>query len=247
MAELTEVTEYDQVAALFGEIWSTDIAASPVPAELMCALRLAGNYIAGAYDGTELIGASVGFFDSAGGLHSHIAGVRTGHQGRGVGLALKLHQWDWAISRGLKAIHWTFDPLVRRNGYFNLVKLGARPVRYLPNFYGPMAEGDSDRFLVEWSLTEPLSPVSAVGPTRPLLTEGLDGEPLPRFTPGWDTSPALSIRVPKDIEALRRKHSDVAARWRSALRDAVGLAVAGGYAFTGMTSDGSYVLTREAA
>jgi len=33
-------------------------------------------------------------------------------------------------------IAWTYDPLIRRNAYFNLVKLGARPVEYLRNFYG---------------------------------------------------------------------------------------------------------------
>ncbi|MCP3804310.1 GNAT family N-acetyltransferase [Allokutzneria sp. A3M-2-11 16] len=219
IVSLTEVEQFDQVAALFGEIWSLDIAASPVPAELMCALQLTGNYVAGAYAGSELVGAAVGFFDSSGALHSHVAGVRASARGRGVGLALKLHQRDWALARGITKIHWTFDPLVRRNAHFNLVKLGARPVRYLPNFYGPIGEGESDRFLVEWSLTS--SPPPVVGPS-------------------------LTIALPADIEALRLSDPASALRWRLAVREAVELAFAEGYAVTGMTPDGSYVLTLEA-
>ncbi|SDM29169.1 GNAT family N-acetyltransferase [Allokutzneria albata] len=220
IVELTEVTQFDQVAALFGEIWSLDVAASPVPAELMCALHLAGSYIAGAYLDSELVGASVAFLDASGGLHSHVTGIRASQRGRGVGLALKLHQRDWALARGITKIHWTYDPLVRRNAHFNLVKLGARPVRYLPDFYGPMAEGDSDRFLVEWSLTS--SPPAVSG------------------------SDALTVAVPEDIEALRRSDPASARRWRLDVREAVQLAFAEGYTVTGMTPDGSYVLTREA-
>ena len=58
--------------------------------------------------------------------------------GRSVGFALKLHQRAWALLRGVSEIAWTFDPLVSRNAYFNLVKLAARAGEYLPNFYGAM-------------------------------------------------------------------------------------------------------------
>ena len=36
---------------------------------------------------------------------------------------------------------WTFDPLVSRNARFNLTKLGAHAVEYLPDFYGAMEDG----------------------------------------------------------------------------------------------------------
>ncbi len=54
---------------------------------------------------------------------------------------MKLHQRAWAIARGIPVIEWTFDPLVARNAYFNIRKLGAMPVEYLPNFYGIMGDG----------------------------------------------------------------------------------------------------------
>jgi predicted GNAT superfamily acetyltransferase len=57
----------------------------------------------------------------------------------------------------VRVIAWTFDPLIRRNGYFNLVKLGARPVEYLRNFYGAMDDAinggtETDRMLMHWDL-----------------------------------------------------------------------------------------------
>src|SRR6185312_17408828 len=87
----------------------------------------------------------------------HIAGVTRAGAGRHIGYALKLHQRAWALDRGLDTVTWTFDPLVRRNAYFNTVKLAARPVEYLVNFYGEMTDEinvgqGSDRLLVEWPL-----------------------------------------------------------------------------------------------
>lgn len=56
--------------------------------------------------------------------------------------------------------HLDVRPLVRRNAYFNLVKLGARATDYLPDCYGPMHDGlnrgeASDRLFVEWDLLSP--------------------------------------------------------------------------------------------
>ncbi|NDF83049.1 MAG: hypothetical protein EB130_07820 [Actinobacteria bacterium] len=75
-----------------------------------------------------VVGATWGFLASHEGrlgLHSHVTGVLSAHANAGVGLALKHHQWQWASKQGLDFVTWTFDPLVRRNAYFNLVKLGA--------------------------------------------------------------------------------------------------------------------------
>ena len=103
-------------------------------------------------------------------LHSHIAGVAGSVRGRNIGFALKLHQRAWALRRGVSAVAWTYDPLVRRNAYFNLVKLAARPAEYLPNFYGGMHDAinggdDSDRALVHWVLDDASVVAACVGTT----------------------------------------------------------------------------------
>ena len=83
--------------------------------------------------------------------------VETEVQSRGVGYALKLHQRAWALHEDVRTITWTSDPLIRRNAWFNLNKLGASVVEYLPEFYGAMRDGINagdltDRCLVRWDL-----------------------------------------------------------------------------------------------
>jgi predicted GNAT superfamily acetyltransferase len=152
--ELTTAAELHAASALLARIWRpTD----PMPYEMLRIIRHIGGYVGGAFEAATLIGACAAFPTAAGGLHSHITGATV--PGRGVGLAIKLHQRAWALDRGITNISWTFDPLVRRNAYFNLTKLAARAEEYLEDFYGEMPDelnaGDpSDRLLVVWDLRD---------------------------------------------------------------------------------------------
>ena len=98
--------------------------------------------------------------------------------GRHVGFALKLHQRAWCLDRGITLLEWTYDPLVARNAYFNLGKLGARVAEYLPDFYGVMGDGinrydESDRILVHWSLEDAVVVDACAGtPLRPVVPPG---------------------------------------------------------------------------
>ncbi|MGW6690859.1 GNAT family N-acetyltransferase [Streptomyces sp. NPDC054961] len=157
--EVHRLEEFGDIDRLFGGIWQYAPGEGPIGVELMRALSHAGNYVAGAYHGTQLVGASVAFLAAPPGLalHSHVTGAG---QGRGIGFALKQHQRGWALARGLDRITWTFDPLVRRNAYFNLTKLGASLEEYHSGFYGTMRDAinggdDSDRVLARWDLNAP--------------------------------------------------------------------------------------------
>jgi predicted GNAT superfamily acetyltransferase len=99
-------------------------------------------------------------------------------------------------------VAWTYDPLIRRNAYFNLVKLGARPVEYLRNFYGVMTDAinngtETDRMLAHWDLRSDLVADACAGRTRPAsyaaelargaqvaLSAGADGWPAAGVSPG---------------------------------------------------------------
>src|SRR4051794_6293974 len=158
---LDTVEEVKDAADLLAEVWQTESTTPPLNPDLMRAFSHVGNYVAGAYAGDALLGVSVGFMTGTGNrhLHSHISGVAPAAQGRSVGYALKLHQRAWALEQGLTEISWTVDPLVRRNIFFNLVKLRATVAGFLPNFYGAMADGinacdDSDRLMLSWRLTD---------------------------------------------------------------------------------------------
>ncbi|MFG3117784.1 GNAT family N-acetyltransferase [Streptomyces sp. NPDC048197] len=247
--ELHAMEEFATASHLYAGIWGTDTTGPPVSAEVMRALSHAGNYVAGAYEDGRLVGASVAFFGDpiATTLHSHITGAS---MGRGIGLALKLHQRQWALARGLKRITWTYDPLIRRNAYFNLVKLGARPEEYLTSFYGAMDDAinggdESDRVLTAWDLT---APTETPGPGN--VSEGLTGtvHALRNRAGRPETASAdaatVLIDLPDDIEALRRQDPAAARAWRLAVRHTLGGLLAEGAQVIGFHDRRSYVVHR---
>jgi predicted GNAT superfamily acetyltransferase len=260
---LGELAELRQVDELFAAIWRPEPASPLITTELLRALSKTGSYVAGAFDDSGMVGACVGFFapPARRELHSHIAGVAPAAMGRSVGRALKLHQRAWALHHGVDTVTWTFDPLVSRNAYFNVVKLGGVPVQYLTDFYGGMHDGvnggdDTDRLLVRWELAAPHVRQACAGAgTRWNVADlccagaviGLDrspdGEPVPGRT-GGDT---VLVAVPPDIEALRRTDAARARRWRLAVREVLGTLLSEGATVRGFDRAGWYVLTRPAA
>ena len=205
---LTELGEFVACDALFSEIWGRGDGA-PMPVNLLRALSSAGSYVVGAYAGTEMLGACVGFWAAPDrpAMHSHIAGVAAAARGRDLGFALKLHQRWWALRCGVPVINWTFDPLVARNAHFNLRKLGGRPVKYAVNYYGEMPDAinagdETDRMLLRWELGSPVARAAC------------DGAPAPDPS----TAATVLVEVPPDIEGLRRSDPEQAAAWRPALR-----------------------------
>jgi predicted GNAT superfamily acetyltransferase len=234
IAELSELDDLRELAELFAAVWGRP-GEPPMSSDILRALAHSGNYVAGTRSEGRLIGGIVGWL---GGhpphdlhMHSHILGVLAGAEARGLGFALKQHQRVWCLERGVGAVEWTFDPLVRRNAYFNLTKLGAEAARYLVDFYGPMSDGinagdESDRILIRWELASDNSRAAAAGhPVEP--------------RPGPN---ALRIAVPDDIVAIRRHDPELARRWRLRVRDALGGAMSRGYRVTGFTRDFGYVL-----
>jgi predicted GNAT superfamily acetyltransferase len=258
--ELTDLAELNGVVDLFATIWGRS-GNPPVTIELLRAFTKAGNYVAGAFEDDRLIGACVGFFHEPAGdaLHSHIAGVAPHATGRRVGFALKLHQRAWALTRGVSEIAWTFDPLVARNAYFNLVKLAARPAEYLTNFYGPMLDAlngdqDSDRLLVRWQLRDRAVALASTGGAAGAVAEeelavaavlalsvAQDGGPVPGRLDGATSL----VAVPRDIQGLRAADPGMAQRWRVAVRDTLTGLIGGGGRIDGFDRAGWYVVRRE--
>ncbi|MBL7252905.1 GNAT family N-acetyltransferase [Paractinoplanes lichenicola] len=245
---LTELAELHDVCRLFDTIWQSDPADPPVTRDLLRAMTKAGNYVAGAFDATGMVGACIAFFGPPGRreMHSHIAGVSRAAHGRSIGYALKLHQRAWALDLGVHTISWTYDPLVSRNAYFNMAKLGGLPVQYLPHFYGAMSDGingadDTDRLLLRWDLTVP-------GRPQPLSLAGaavaLDRTPGGEPVIGPADGRTLLVAVPTDIESLRRTDPACARRWRIAVRDVLGSLIDGGARVTGFDRAGWYVVER---
>lgn len=259
--ELSVRADLDAVYRLFSDIWRPDPTNPPVTSELLRALAKAGNYVVGAFDGDELVGACVGFFGepARGALHSHIAGVSGAARGRSVGFALKVHQRAWSMLRGAAAVAWTFDPLVRRNAYFNLVKLAAGAEEYLTNFYGGMhdainGDDDTDRVLIHWQLDSPAVDAACLGTASPAdaraaqqagaaIALGVSAHGFPAL--GTLDARTLLVAVPPDIEGLRLSDPGCGKDWRLAVRDVLGGLMADGARVTGFDPAGWYVLDRQ--
>lgn len=265
---LESLAELSAVSSLFDEIWAPDSGNSSMRIDLLRAMTKAGNYVSGAYDlaSGELLGGCVGFFGppSHAELHSHIAGVVPAGLGRSVGFALKVHQRAWCLRHGVRVIAWTYDPLIRRNAYFNLVKLGARPAEYLRNFYGAMDDAinggtETDRMLVHWDLRSPAAVEASAGKPRPAsfaversmgavvaLSADGSGRPVPGLpVAGGSGALRFLVGVPADIEAMRLADPGLAATWRTALRDVLAPLMAGGARVTGFDRSGWYVVSME--
>lgn len=261
--ELKTVDELQEMTGLFSQVWAKANGQQIVPAEMARALAHAGNYAAGVFVDGALAGAALGFLGQEGGcvhLHSHIMGALPPVRSRGLGFALKLHQRAWALHQGVQEIRWTFDPLVRRNAYFNLAKLGAEAGAYYADFYGKMADeinagDDSDRVLVNWRLDSPRVVACCAGDQQTpdeqrLRADGAvvvldeDGDERPVMTLENEPGPRLLCRVPRDIVSLRRRDPRLAREWRSAVRETLGRAMADGHRATSVTRTGLYVLER---
>ena len=222
--------ELTRAARLIDAIWGEQRIVTPA---LLRALATHGNPVIGAFHGDDLVGAQMGFLGMEEGrtiLHSHITGVARGLEHRGLGLELKRAQRDWCLGHGIDTVTWTFDPMVARNAYFNLVKLGAVADRFHRDFYGEMEDdlnvGDrSDRLEVRWELrSDRVEGALAGSPREP---SAVDRETVP---------------VPEDYHALRQRDPGEAARWRDSVADTLEELFAKGYRATWFLREGVYVL-----
>jgi predicted GNAT superfamily acetyltransferase len=247
---------------VFDKVWRHEGGSPSATPELAWALAHAGNYVALAERDGRAVGASLAFraADDVGAyLHSHLAGVDPLVQCAGVGYALKLHQRAWALQQRLPRVTWTFDPLVGRNFYFNVTKLGARVVRFYRDFYGPLTDSinngdESDRCVALWEVGSRRAAGAAAG-EQPAVDAGeliragavVVLEPDAAGRPAGNrpvAGPGVHlVRVPPDILALRQSDPGQARAWRLALRAALGGLFEAGFEVTAATRDSWYVFT----
>lgn len=222
------------IADLFDKVWDVKSMVSP---EIMTASLHNGGYGSVIYIESGKMFRPVGAAFALVGralpglngpnLHSHATGVLPEFVGKGIGEMIKRHQWDWAKENGFDTITWTFDPLVRRNAHFNVIKLGARVLGYHQNFYGELDDGinageQSDRVLVRWNVA------GVAAPEANTFVE--------------PSQTAVVIETPADIEQLRKTDRVQSDGWRARQRAAFESAQLAGLSVVGLSNDFSYVL-----
>ena len=149
-------------------------------------------------------------------LHSHMLAVRKSHRNRGIGAQLKWEQRREALSRGIRHMEWTFDPLVIPNAFLNIHRLGAISSAYLVDFYGVSSSRlqgglPTDRLLAEWELDSPR--VEAAFAQHPAAAQCIEERILvPAPIDHWKTNEGSRERALDVQLENRRKFQDAFSR-----------------------------------
>ncbi len=219
----SSIAEFSECLRIQHAIWGESIA---VPVPMFVVAHHSGGEVLGAYLDGKMVGFTLAYVGTRSGkhfIHSHMAAVLPAYRDRGIGRELKIFQRGEALKRGIDLIEWTFDPLDLKNGYFNLVRLGAIARRYIPDCYGitdsPLHAGlPTDRLVAEWWL----------GSER--VRKALDGDPAPAKVG------AERIAISASFATHREKDRQVAVRLQSDFREQFEKSFSKGYAATGVES-----------
>ena len=262
------------VEALQRAVWpgsETDV----VPAHMLITAVHNGGLLVGAFVENQLVGFVFGFPgieftpDGPRPKHcSHMMGIHSDQRDSGIGFALKRAQWQMVRHQGLDHITWTYDPLLSRNAYLNIAKLGAVCNTYRRSEYGDMRDGlnaglPSDRFMVDWWIntrrverrlsrrarrTLRLDDFSKAE-LQPLYSLHPSGQNDQWLRPPEHFSPLegnLTLaEIPSDFSALKDADFSLARDWRFFLRELFETAFSAGYIVTDFIYDQSrsfYVL-----
>ncbi|HUE99832.1 MAG TPA: GNAT family N-acetyltransferase [Anaerolineales bacterium] len=260
------------VESLQRAVWpgsETDV----VPTHMLITAVHNGGLLVGAFADDQLVGFVFGFPgieftpDGPRPKHcSHMMGIHPDQRDSGIGFALKRAQWQMVRHQGLDHITWTYDPLLSRNAYLNIAKLGAVCNTYRRSEYGDMRDGlnaglPSDRFLVDWWINTrrvdrrlskrarrrlKLDDFSKAD-LQPLYSLQLRADHLPH--PPEHYSPLngnLTLaEIPTDFSILKDADFLLARDWRFFSRELFETAFAAGYIVTDFVYDQSrsfYVL-----
>lgn len=216
------------------------------PRDALLAVAHIGGLVAGALQGTQLVGLVVGLPTAQPQVqHSHMLAVHPDWRGTGLAERLKGYQRDWCAARGVTQIEWTYDPLRALNAHFNIHRLGAGARTYLDDFYGEMgginAGLPSDRLVAVWTPAAP--PMRHPDPGALPAVNDPDTGTLHGDLPPED---ALRLHIPADLAHLLTHAPSQALHWRLQTRRGFHTLFGAGYAVTDFLRGErpAYVLTR---
>lgn len=222
-----------------------------LPASLQRTLQDHGGLVLGAFADIHLAGFSVGFlgWDGAVLYHYSVAtAVRPEYQNHHVGFRLKAFQRDEVLGQGLSTMRGAFDPLVSRTAFLFVRRLGVRPDRYLPHYFGRLGgdgsgSGESDRLRYLWELSDPRTEARLAGrlpAPEDDLARWTASEALLATEPGESgirlptavsepSAESVTLEIPFDLGLVREHEAPSVRRWRHAVRDAFQAAFDLGY------------------
>lgn len=247
---VTGEAEYEDCVRMQHEIWGESYSGT-VPTVILSLSQRLGGVVAGAFDTEQrmlgFVFGMTGLIDGRLAHWSDMLAVSAHARDRGIGRRLKLFQRDALRTIGVDTIYWTYDPLVARNAYLNLVKLGAIAAEYVVDFYGADTGSalhgalGTDRFIVQWDIANDdtsradRGAAAANAGEEPVIVNPrrTDGPPLLRDLPD---AASVRIEIPSDIYALIDEAPDIANAWRTTTRSAFTSYLARGYRVAGFST-----------
>ncbi len=248
---LEKPEEFRQVAEVERSVFGPDSVGLAPSVPLQRALQDNGGLVLGAFADIYLAGftaSTLGWDGTTLYHYSLLTAVRPEYQNHRLGRQLKLAQRDEVLRLGLREVRWVLDPLLSRAAWLEVRRLGARPDRYLPHYYGQIPDAvnlglETDRVRVVWSLEDP-EVERRVGGQLPTPED--DRRRFERSTPivetepgesgiripsavGEPTGPSAHLEIPFDLALVREHEPGALRRWRHAVRDAFRVASDLGY------------------
>ncbi|MFQ3645775.1 MAG: hypothetical protein SNJ54_03450 [Anaerolineae bacterium] len=252
--------ELQQAVELQKIYWGSDMS-DIVPLHMLLSMAHYGGHVFGAYVEGALVGLLMGFLGAkitpedrtpardALLVMSKRMVVLPEYRNYKIGEQLKQAQRRFALDHGVALVTWTFDPLIARNAYLNLHKLGAVGQAYELNFFGANAANPTlsgDRLVANWWVAHPHTADRSTReyPDAVLVSAVEAGQP--RFLGAASGEAALLLEIPPDILGLAAVDAALAEAWRAYAREAFPALLAAGYLATDVIRRGEqtfYVFT----
>jgi len=251
LRRLEKPEEFRQIDEVEHAVWGPEPTVATLPVPLLRALQDNGGLVVGAFADIYLAGFAVSLIGWDGTTlyhYSHLVAVRPEYQNHHLGFQLKSLQRDEVLKLGLHEVRWAFDPLQSRSAWLSVHRLGARPDRYYPHYFGQLADSlnqglETDRIRAVWALDAAhvetkmkgqyptaeedrtrWSRSSAIVETEP----GESGIRVPTAV-GEPTGELAHLEIPFDLALVRQHEPKSLRRWRHAARDAFRAATDLGY------------------
>ena len=249
--KLGKPEEFRQVAEIERSVFGDPPAGLAPSVPLQRALQDNGGLVLGAFADIYLAGFSASTLGWDGTTLYHyslLTAVRPEYQNHHLGRQLKIAQRAEVLGLGLREIRWVMDPLSSRGAWLQIRRLGARPDRYYPHYFGQLDDAvhqglETDRVRVVWTLDAPEVEARVAG-KLPSAAEDLAR--FERSSSIVETEPGESgirvptavaepegasanLEIPFDLALVREHEPSALRRWRHAVRDAFRVATDLGY------------------
>jgi predicted GNAT superfamily acetyltransferase len=242
---LSGTAEMQQAVDLQKIYWGHDMS-DIVPLHMLLSMANYGGHVLGAFLNGKIVGLLMGFLGAKITADDHETAKDTllvmskrmvvlpEYRNYKIGERLKLAQRDFAIAHGVQLVTWTFDPMLSRNAYLNIHKLGAVGQGYQSDFFGADATNPTlsgDRLVANWWVMHPHTADRSTHDYAdlPLASDTRDG--LPRSFTIHD-APSMLLEVHSDFQPLEKQNPVAAKRWRDYMREAFPALLDAGYVAT---------------